>query len=53
MVRATQGIFGLKKKLLSNYFKECPELVEKINNKKMKSVEDVLTFYNTWYEENL
>jgi len=34
MVRATQGLFGLKSKLLSAYFSDCPPLIELIQEKK-------------------
>ncbi|MFN2396707.1 MAG: hypothetical protein ABR597_13580 [Bacteroidales bacterium] len=45
MVRATQGILGLKKKILSEYFSDCPELVRKIEKKEIRTPEDVLEFY--------
>lgn len=47
MVRATQGILGLKKKVLSEYFSDCPELVEKIEKKEIKTPEDIMELY--WY----
>ncbi|MEQ8926993.1 MAG: hypothetical protein RLO81_14325 [Fulvivirga sp.] len=46
MQRATQGIFGLKKKSLSKYFWDCPKLVEKINNLAITNPLDVVTYYN-------
>lgn len=45
--RATQGIFGLKKKRLSEYFTDCPVLVKKINSKVLKTPLEVLNYYNT------
>ncbi len=48
LVRATQGIFGLKRKRLALYFNDCPQLVEKIQNKEFKYVFEVVDFYNTW-----
>ena len=48
MVRVTQGIFGLKKKLLSEYFNDYPLLVEKINNKEITDPVEVAAFYNRW-----
>ena len=45
MVRVTQGLLGLKKKRLSEYFSDCPELVEDIQNKKIK---DVLSLYESY-----
>ncbi|OZV68475.1 hypothetical protein [Winogradskyella aurantia] len=46
MARATQGIFGLKKKRLTGYFWDCPKLVEKINNNTITKPLDVVTYYN-------
>ena len=46
LIRATQGIFGLKKKVLSEYFQDCQELVEKINSKEIKYAFDAIQFYN-------
>lgn len=51
LVRSTQGILGLKKKLLSDYFKDCPELVEKINSKEIKTAIDVALFYNDYVKK--
>jgi hypothetical protein len=48
LVRVTQGILGLKKKRLSEYFSDCPELVEKINNGELKTPTEILNFYNDW-----
>ena len=39
-------IFGLKKKVLSNYFQDCQELVVKINSKEIKDALDAVQFYN-------
>jgi hypothetical protein len=47
-VRTTQGILGLKKKNLSIYFKDCPELVRLINDGSIKSSIEVAKFYNEW-----
>lgn len=44
--RATQGLFGLKKKRLTRYFFDCPNLVKKINNNSIKNPLDVVTYYN-------
>lgn len=46
MVRATQGVFGLKKKRLAAYFWDCPRLVEKINNNVITKPLDVVAYYN-------
>lgn len=42
LVRATQGVFGLKKKLLSNFFADKPELVNQINDGRLKTPEEVV-----------
>jgi hypothetical protein len=48
-VRASQGVLGLKKKLLSDFFKDYPELVEKINSGSLKSAFQVAQFFNQNY----
>lgn len=48
MQRATQGIFGLKKKRLTSYFWDCPSLIEKIRNLSITKPLDVVTYYNTF-----
>ena len=48
LLRADQGIFGLKRKRLSQFFADCPPLVEKIQNKELKQVFEVVNFYNEW-----
>jgi hypothetical protein len=48
MERATQGVFGLKKKRLSSYFWDCPTLVEKINNRSLTRPLEVVDFYNAF-----
>lgn len=48
LVRTTQGLFGLKKKRLATFFKDCPTLAAKIRNKELKSAHEVATFYNEW-----
>lgn len=45
MVRVTQGILGLKKKALTEYFSDCPELVRKIEDKEIRTPEDVMASY--------
>ena len=47
-IRATQGLFGLKKKVLINYFQNCPDLKEQIEQKQLNSVEQVVDFYNNY-----
>lgn len=53
MVRATQGLFGLKQKLLSDYFVDCPPLIELIDEKKITTPEEAATFYNNYKQEQL
>jgi len=45
MVRVTQGVLGLKRKRLTEYFQDCPELVMAIHEKKLKCSWDVYDFY--------
>ena len=45
LIRATQGIFGLKKKLLSKFFADRPDLVERINDGSLKTPEEVVEAY--------
>lgn len=53
IVRATQGIFGLKRKLLADYFKDCPQLVEFIQEKEITTPKEVAIYYNEWKENQL
>ncbi len=45
-MRATQGIFGLKKNRLGEYFDDCPVLVKKIENGTIKTPLQVVDYYN-------
>lgn len=45
MVRVTQGILGLKKKILSEYFSDCPALVRKIEEKETRTPKDIIELY--------
>lgn len=51
LVRATQGLFGLKRKRLAQFFGDCPILVQKIQNKEFRYVFEVVDFYNNWKSE--
>ena len=51
MVRATQGMFGLKRQLLSAYFQDCPPLVKLIQEKRINTVEEVARYYNHYHEQ--
>ncbi|MEO0332721.1 MAG: hypothetical protein AAF223_13730 [Bacteroidota bacterium] len=46
LVRATQGIFGLKRKNLVEYFQNCPNLQDKIESKVFKYPAEVADYYN-------
>lgn len=45
MVRVTQGVLGLKRKRLVEYFGDCPALVEAIQRKSLKNINEVYDFY--------
>ncbi len=45
MVRVTQGILGIKKKRLSEYFSDCNLLVQAIDNEQVINLQDVYEFY--------
>jgi hypothetical protein len=49
LIPATQGIFGLKRKRLIQYFQDCPPLVAKIQSKSIKDPLEVVRFYNQWH----
>lgn len=44
-VRATQGIFGLKRKLLAEYFDDCEKLQEALHNNDVSTVFEIVDFY--------
>lgn len=45
MVRVTQGILGLKRNRLMEYFQNCPDLVRAIETKKLRETHEVFDFY--------
>jgi hypothetical protein len=45
MIRATQGLFGLKKRLLQSYFSAYPDLVEQIESGEIKDVNQIVSFF--------
>lgn len=51
MVFARYGLFGLNKKQLVAYFKDCPELQQKISSKEFTTPYEVIVFYNDWYSK--
>jgi len=52
LIRVTQGVFGLKKKNLAKYFRDCPTLVDKIENGELKDPLEIANYYNDWKVEN-
>ena len=46
-IRADQGLLGLKRKVLLNYFFNCPKLKEGIDQKRFNHVWQVVDFYNS------
>ncbi len=52
LVRVTQGVFGLKKKVITAFFKDCPPMAAKIKNKAFKYPHQVVDFYNDWRQKN-
>lgn len=47
-IRSTQGIFGLKKRRVTEYFNDCPILQSKIESKELVTSQEVVNFYNDW-----
>lgn len=47
LIRATQGIFGLKKKRLAEYFADCPKLAMAITEKEISTVEELIELYES------
>jgi hypothetical protein len=45
LVRATQGIFGLKRERLKAYFKDCPQLLSALEGKDLTNPQEVYDFY--------
>ena len=45
MVRVTQGIRGLKRKRLMEYFWDCPKLVQALEKKELNEIDEVYNFY--------
>lgn len=46
-IRATQGLLGLKRKTLANFFLDCPRLAEKIKQKQFKNISQIIGFYHS------
>lgn len=45
MVRVTQGVLGLKRKRLMEYFSDCDELVRALYSKELKEPDEVYNYY--------
>lgn len=45
-IRADQGVFGLKKNVLQEYFTDCPSLRKAILDYQVKDVFEVMDYYN-------
>ena len=45
MVRITQGVLGLKKKRLSEYFSDCNSLLQAIDSQQITTLQEVYDFY--------
>ncbi len=52
LVRASQGILGLRRKRLAKFFDDCPKLAMKIRNKTIDNPTEIVEFYNKWKKEN-
>ncbi len=46
-IRATQGLFGIKTKVLTSYFADCTTLATQIEDKQINSLQEILNFYNS------
>lgn len=44
-IRVNQGILGLKRKVLVNYFRDCPELSSHIQSKELNKAYELVDFY--------
>ena len=49
MVRVTQGVLGLKRKRLTEYFWDCPEMISAVNRKQLNEISEVYNFYLEHY----
>ena len=45
MVRVTQGVLGLKRRRLMEYFWDCPTLVQALEKKELNEIDEVYNFY--------
>ncbi len=52
MLFVRTGIFGLNRKQLVSYFKDCKSLQEKILNKTFSNPYEIVNYYNDWFWKN-
>jgi hypothetical protein len=45
-IRVTQGLLGLRKNRLREYFDDCPKLIEKIETGELRAPLEIAAFYN-------
>ena len=45
-IRVTQGMFGLRKNRLREYFDDCPNLIEKMETGELRTPLEIAAFYN-------
>lgn len=45
-IRATQGLFGIKRKTLTTYFNDCPNLQQHISQKQSSTIAEIVDYYN-------
>ncbi len=48
MIFVRTGLFGLNKKQLNSYFKDCPSLQNKIMSKTFTKPYEIVNYYNNW-----
>ena len=46
LMRVTQGLLGLKRKVLVRYLQDCPGLTEQVEQKQLNTVREVVDFYD-------
>ncbi len=51
LIRVTQGVFGLKKENLRLYFRDYPQVQEKIETKQLRTPKEIALFYNNLVEQ--
>ena len=46
LMRVTQGLLGLKRKVLISYLQDCQQLTERVEQKQLNTVREVVDFYD-------